>query len=214
MLYYHFAGGGSEDDKSMDPKAKSPTDDSDQFLLAEHRHFTESLWKNEEVGEKRLNVFITLVTAVITALVALHAKENVLLGESRFLVTSYAMLALLAFGFVTLQRMRRRSWAAEEYRTALKLLREKMTELGKLPAGYQPFASAVRSRRGSGGLGEMVALINTIILAALMAFVHLHYFHSRRGLWVFLVYGAVCNVYWKFQVNYFHRLAQEQTDGH
>jgi hypothetical protein len=66
----------------MDPKAKSPTDDSDQFLLAEHRHFTESLWKNEEVGEKRLNVFITLVTAVITALVALHAKENVLLWES------------------------------------------------------------------------------------------------------------------------------------
>ena len=41
------------------------------FLLNEHRYFAESFWKNEETGEKRVTFFITLITAVISALVVL-----------------------------------------------------------------------------------------------------------------------------------------------
>lgn len=42
-----------------------------EFLLTEHKLIQESFWRNEESGEKRVNFFITLVTAVIAALVAL-----------------------------------------------------------------------------------------------------------------------------------------------
>ena len=41
------------------------------LLLAEHSYFADSFWRSEEVGEKRVNFFITLVTAVLTVLIAL-----------------------------------------------------------------------------------------------------------------------------------------------
>jgi hypothetical protein len=36
----------------------------ENLLLAEYKRYAESFWKNEEVGEKRVSFFITLVTAV------------------------------------------------------------------------------------------------------------------------------------------------------
>jgi hypothetical protein len=56
------------------PQQGKGSDGSTEFLLAELEHFGQSLWRNEEVGEKRFNFFLTLVTAVISGLVALHAQ--------------------------------------------------------------------------------------------------------------------------------------------
>jgi hypothetical protein len=64
-------------------QSTEPQKVSMEFLLADHKYFADSIWKNEEVGEKRLNVFITLVTAVIAALVALHAKDNTMGDAAR-----------------------------------------------------------------------------------------------------------------------------------
>jgi len=53
-----------------------PTEDTRAFLLAEHEHFGDSFWRNEETGEKRVNFLITLVTAVLAALVALASNHG------------------------------------------------------------------------------------------------------------------------------------------
>ena len=42
----------------------APALDGQAFLLAEYQRLADSFWKNEEVGEKRVNFLITLVTAV------------------------------------------------------------------------------------------------------------------------------------------------------
>ena len=46
-----------------------------ELLLADFKYFADSFWKSEEVGEKRVTVFITLVTAVLAALTVLSPKD-------------------------------------------------------------------------------------------------------------------------------------------
>ena len=48
-------------------------DNSDSLLLAEYHRLIDSFWKSEELGERRVTFFITLTTAVITALVPFSA---------------------------------------------------------------------------------------------------------------------------------------------
>ena len=42
--------------------------EDEKLLLAEYELFSTSFWKNEEVGEKRVNFFITLTTAIIAGI--------------------------------------------------------------------------------------------------------------------------------------------------
>ena len=145
-----------------------------QFLLAEQRQIQESFWRNEESGEKRVNFFITLVTAVLAALVALATSKQGLIAANRLpLVVAYALLALLAFGLVTLLRMIRRNQVTDQYKRALDTIREYFKQADPALATYQPFARRRRRRLLTGGLVEMVSLVNSLILAALV------------GLWAF-----------------------------
>jgi len=46
--------------------------EDEKLLLAEYQHFSESFWKNEEIGEKRVNFFITLSTAIVALVASEH----------------------------------------------------------------------------------------------------------------------------------------------
>jgi len=192
------------------PPPKDPDAESDAGLLADHKYFADSIWKNEDVGEKRLNVFITLVTAAITALVALHAKDNALSPDASFWVTSYALFGLLLFGCVMLMRMKRRQQAGQELRDALDSVRVQLKKLRKLPQDYDPFAKARRVRHLTGGLGETVAVINTIILVAFISFVHWqeHWPVTARFIGSYVLFSILFLV---LQVKYFHRPPKEKT---
>lgn len=84
--------------------AGEPGERSKEFLLAEYRYFTDSLWRNEEGGEKRVQFFITLVTAVLAGLVAVAKPQG---GEVRaeaiYPMAAGALAALLVIGYVTLR---------------------------------------------------------------------------------------------------------------
>ena len=45
--------------------AGNESDPQREFLLKDFEHIAESYWRNEELGESRLNVFIGVVTAVL-----------------------------------------------------------------------------------------------------------------------------------------------------
>ena len=45
--------------------------DPQDFLEKEYDHFAESFWKNEETGERKLNIFIGLTTIIATAVILL-----------------------------------------------------------------------------------------------------------------------------------------------
>lgn len=113
---------------------------SKEFLLEEYRHFAESFWRNEEVGEKRINFFITLVTAVIAGLVALATKSEI----DVYPIAVFALVVLLFFGIVMLKRMIKRDTVTDEYKLAMDMIRSRFRNWGDRLQDYQPFGKGVR----------------------------------------------------------------------
>ncbi len=141
----------------------------EELLFAEYRHFSTALLKNEELGERRVSFFISLITAVMAGLVALWKT----FGEpaSNFplrLITSAALLTLAVFGFVTFLRMLQRNHVTDEFKGLLDYLRERLSALA--PAELQSYDLPFRSSRPRwlrGGLAPTVAALNWLILAVL-----------------------------------------------
>lgn len=147
------------------------------FLLAEYGYLGDCFWRNEETGEKRVNFFITLVTAAIAALVALAtSKEGNLREANVYFITVFALLALLSFGIVTLLRMIRRNLVTDEYKRAMDSIRSLFRGWDEERLqNYQPFEKGKPRRLLTGGLVDMVALVNSVIVAALCALFALSY---------------------------------------
>ena len=138
-------------------------------LIADLEHFGESLWKNEEVGEKRLSFFITLTTAVGGGLAALHART----GESSqqlFQGTARAGLgALLVLGLLGFLRMLHRDRVTDQYKDTLGSIRQLYAARCAGLASYAVPASAPLGRRWlRGGYAETFAVMSGMLLVALL----------------------------------------------
>ena len=160
-----------------------------KFLLAEHKYLGDSFWKNEEVGERRLNFFITLVTAVIAGLVALTTgrDEGLLANTDVYMITVYVLFALLIFGIITLQRMIRRNLVTDQYKRAQDQIRNIFRRAyNKELDDYKPFETGKPRKLGRGGLVEAVAIINSLIVAAFCALFTLSFGTWVAGLIAFL----------------------------
>jgi hypothetical protein len=65
------------------PDPGQPKLDDDKLLLADYAHFAESFLKNEEIGEHRVDFFITITTAIAGGVAALFfASDNIKITES------------------------------------------------------------------------------------------------------------------------------------
>ena len=143
--------------------------DDEKLLLAEYQSFTEAFWKNEEIGEKRVDFFITLTTAVIAGIVALVTRSGAELsdGSVRQIATG-ALSATLLFGLMTFLRILQRNRVTDEFKGILDYLRNQLRGKSTDLAGYKlPFRSHKRLLKG--GLAETVALMNSIILGVISA---------------------------------------------
>jgi putative (di)nucleoside polyphosphate hydrolase len=139
------------------------------FLLAEYEAFTQSFWRNEEVGEKRVDFFITLATAVLAAVVALLTSENIDLApiNERRIATA-AVLAMLLFGVLFFIRILHRNRVTDEYKEIIKYLRKQIASNHEDLEAYKiPFVRHKRLLRG--GLAETIALMNSILGAVVIA---------------------------------------------
>jgi putative (di)nucleoside polyphosphate hydrolase len=146
-------------------------DKSTEFLLAELEHFGESLWRNEEVGEKRFNFFLTLVTAVISGLVALHAQEKPLLSSAvRLQITGGALDGLLVLGLMTYLRMLHRNRVTDEYKKTLTYIRGKLAELNPAVGHHHVPLKFEGWRRKwlRGGLAETVGALEALLVCSLL----------------------------------------------
>jgi hypothetical protein len=130
---------------------------SEEFLLAEYKHLADSFRRNEDIGEKRVNFLIVLVTAVITALITL-ANLPALAGsdfetlniEDVDLLMGFALLALLLLGIVTLQRMLHRNRVTDEYKRAMDMIRSLFRDWDQRIESYRPFVEMLRLSIHSG----------------------------------------------------------------
>jgi hypothetical protein len=162
----------------MAEQAPSPLPDHvKEYLLAEYRYVTESLWKVNDLGEKRVTFFVTLVTAVLAALVTLVTHDTAsnlshVQGSTRAIVL-FALVGLLVIGYMTLLRMIHRNRETHEYELQLRGIYERFAAAYPVLGGYACLEpERARHRRALlikyGGLVETVAAINGLLLAALV----------------------------------------------
>lgn len=148
----------------------------EDFLIAEYNQLSEAFLNNEELGERRVNFFITLTTAVIGAFVAIWKVSDVKVDKIFFL---FGLFALLLFGIISLVRIIRRNLATDKYLRALGRIRRYFADEDpkKKPFLLFPLYDD-KSRKtewkdiksfGTGGLVEMVEFINIVIFVAIIA---------------------------------------------
>lgn len=146
-------------------------------------------WRTEELGEKRLNFFISLLTASVAALVVLATSESELSDSQVQWITFSTGAALLLFGISTFLRMLRRNYVADQYKEALGRIRASFCERYEL-RDYEPFEKLPR-KLFTGGLAQTAALLNSTIAGSLMGIGLL--FTASPGwlaFWVLLVFAT------------------------
>lgn len=137
------------------------------LLLKEYEHFSDMFWKNEELGEKRFNFFITLATAILGATAALYSTDKLNDNLPVFFSIATGALAIISIlGLFTFFRMIRRNRVTDEYKKIIKYLRKNLKQHAKHLQEYDlPFLPPKHSFiRGS--LAETVAVINSFCLSA------------------------------------------------
>jgi 8-oxo-dGTP pyrophosphatase MutT (NUDIX family) len=152
----------------MNPNASANDKErAKDFFLSEYKYLADSFWRNEEIGETRVKFLITLVTAIIAGLVALAESTQ---GVDVFLIVLYSLFALMALGVVTLYRILKRNQVTDELKVAMDEIRHRFEDyLGNHDAldGYRPFPNRQVTRK-FGGLAHMVAILNSLILGAIV----------------------------------------------
>jgi hypothetical protein len=171
----------------------SPADVS-AFMLAEYQRHLDGFWRSEELGERRLNFFLTIVTAVLGA-IALAIDADVLLAGRIDPLIFYALTAILLLGLLTLARVVRRNLTSSAELRAAGRLRRYFVDRDPAISRYLYYKAyddrPVRAREwrqllslGTGGYVETIALINAFVVAtiALLAAIAMGVPPSLRGL--------------------------------
>lgn len=158
-------------------EASEPKGHSVDFLLTEYQSHREAFWRSEELGESRVNFFITITTAVLAALAI--REEGIWAGGTVDPIFFYGLGALLLFGVATLMRLIRRNLVSHEHLRAMGRIRSYFAKDEQIlqylyyePRDDRPYRKKEWNQifsLGTGGLVETVALVNDLIVAALCA---------------------------------------------
>lgn len=151
-----------------------------EFLLVEYSRYQEALAKNEELGERRVQFFLGLVTAAAGAIALLATAEKGAMSTHPEYITWIACglsLLLLATGLLTYDRLLKRDETTTEYQALLDEVRRRFTNAGRNEKqtlsleGYDPFPQQKRRLlKRVGRLARLTMVINSWIagLAAIM----------------------------------------------
>ncbi len=122
-----------------------------EVLKAESAQFGQSFRWNEEIGERRVTMVLTLMT-VAAAASGIIADSVDIRPEAKLRLVAWVALALFVLGLVTLARLVRRNVASDEYRWALDTIRLRLIALGGEDLdGYWPFPGGPPARPGEPG---------------------------------------------------------------
>ncbi len=142
----------------------------------EYQAYREALNENERTGEGRVNLFLTITTAVLGAL-ALKG-DLVEAGNDFDALFLFLLLVVFLFGVTTLARMLHRKRVAHEMKSALSTLRAYFCEASPEIVDYLAWKPREPTRLpkmgllafavpGNGGLVDATALLNSAVFGAL-----------------------------------------------
>lgn len=148
------------------------------LLLADLERFEQSVWHNEEIGEKRFDFLLKLITAVVSGLVALWATDR--LQQQRHFLAWCANVTLWMFGFLTYLRMIHRDRVTAGYKHTANYIRreyihiasEKALERYWVPRALRPEkpspSAKRRERIKNMGYTQTVAVLNGALLGGVL----------------------------------------------
>lgn len=120
----------------------------------------DSLWRNEALGESRLNLFIGVITAVLGGLGFLaKTSDGIKLDQVRPTALG-AVFALVALGVLTLMRILKRNDATDRYKGALRALRLGLGDKDRAAETLAWLDASPPRSLISGGLKHIVSFIN------------------------------------------------------
>jgi len=162
-------------------------DISKELLLQDYTYRSESLWKSEQAGETRVQLYIAFVTAIGGGL-GFFVKENAAKDDSLRWVVIGWLFAALVVGLITLGRMIIRNEHTDKCKAGLDAIRQVFRDIDRegVLLHYYPveppdfksrkeegwlkqYKSAVQPRR-FGGLAHTVAAINALLVGAMVVF--------------------------------------------
>lgn len=142
--------------------------DDPELLRKDFDHWLSSFAQNEELGDRRLNFFTTIVTGVFGALgfLAKDGKDTIA-GLELTAIMAYASLLLFLLGCVTTVRLKRRRDVTAGYLKAADRLRHILApEWAKEYRKHLPTGSGGILRFG--GLTHVSAVLNAGLLGVLV----------------------------------------------
>ncbi len=137
-----------------------------EILLAEYKQFAEMFRWNEETGERRVNIILTLFTVAGAATALLFSANIDLATGTKARVAGGITLSLFVIGIATLARIVRRNVATDEYKHALDTIRGRLAGLTPdLLADYRPLPQGPGSRLVRFlGLTLFMSSVNAVLL--------------------------------------------------
>lgn len=143
------------------------------FLEEEYNYYSNSFHKNEENGDKILNFFITISTAILGGIIVLITNYDHLLDLSDYITyfIAVALAVLITFGLLTLLRMLKRNENSDKYKIAMDKIRRAFSkELDPNETKYQLYHKKLAPRKVlTGGMVDITAALNSIFISLTIA---------------------------------------------
>lgn len=167
-----------------------------ELLFAEYKHMADSFLENERLGERRVQFLVGLAGVVATVLGLLRGKDATA-GQADPVLFG-GLLALLAFGILTMVRVVKRNRETDRCLNALARIRQRFVakddETGLKFMPFDPYKLKVREREkvftfGNGGLVETVGLVNSFLVAVLSALLAIWLVNAALPSWLWGVFS-------------------------
>jgi hypothetical protein len=150
-----------------------------EIMKKEYDRYSDLFKENENLGERRVNFYITLITTIITALGITSIVSNISSFPFQFakstilLYTTFFILSgLFLFGLVTFRRIIHRNVVTDDYKVELDIVR-----IGFKIKPLKPVASRRGLKKafllGNGGIAETVKLLNSLIVGLICSVISL-----------------------------------------
>jgi 8-oxo-dGTP pyrophosphatase MutT (NUDIX family) len=140
------------------------------FLLEEYRSLTQSMQVNEEIGEKRLTFYITLITSVLGGIVALLTSFDSIPAQFLPLVKVLVIALLTAIfliGHVIYKRMQKRNQTTDGFKKDLRRIRNMMklkyAESSDTFSQYYYSFGVKNEKRKDTSLVNIVGILNAFV---------------------------------------------------
>lgn len=108
----------------------------------DHRYLSESFWKNEGLGDTRVNLYVGVITTALAGAAGAVQLMGINSMPAKAQVFVFVCCALLPLGWVTLRRMIKRNIRTDEYKNNFDHLRQSIKDhsygFGGL-LNYHPF---------------------------------------------------------------------------